>query len=231
MKVDYTLSRLDWLAFFIFAKDHNWRTYRSWSANLQFTLLYLAVFAAVIIVGAAVFFAACILFHNIEVGMFDLGYALATLVTVLFGFVVLVGFKYYRHFYGQTVQESLQRRHLERVIDHEIDTGSILTKNRHVATLGPDGITLCSDYEGSRDRVETTIHMDQIVAWSAVHSIELTEGYIFILVSRWVSFILPRRAFSSDEAFFGFGDAAKRWKETGFSVVEGGLETAIKANR
>ena len=60
--------------------------------------------------------------------------------------------------------------------------------------LGRQQVTLCE--EGIR---QTSRHHQVLIYWSCVCAVNTTDKHVFVMVDRIGGFILPKRAFSSDE--------------------------------
>jgi|Deesub1362A_J573_1020465.scaffolds.fasta_scaffold31039_1 hypothetical protein len=90
------------------------------------------------------------------------------------------------------------RKSIRKMLQEGENKGAI---GRHRLTITPEGVIEKTDFNETK------------TAWSSVEKIAVTENGIYIYMSSIAAYIVPKRAFSSKEAFNEFVQTLKQYYE------------------
>jgi hypothetical protein len=213
MKVEYLLSRADWVAYFLYQGEFRSRRFGPWPTYFR-ALGVVFFFVSLLVLGAvAQFYAAKWVF-----GLIDerLAVPLAFVAMAMFGVVAPIIFAVFAPRKVPRDYENARKRQAQRAVERGVKAGTINPGTRHELTLAAEGLRLNTVAETWHAGVFSTVRTELRVSWAAVRSVETREGLLFVMLNSGGCVFVPCREFPAGSAvkFTDFVEAAERWWES-----------------
>lgn len=208
MKVEYTLNRADWLAYFAHSAGKGKPPLPFLGQSLR---LIFYVFCMVMALTAG---AALMLFLSRWIfGLIDPQLApwISILGTVVFALVapIILALVLPRQYAAEA------RRIHVRLFDRGLKNGTVNPGMQYELTLVNDGLRLVTVTEQLALGVEFVTNYVIRAKWSAIDTVDISETHVFICVNTTTWMWVPRRAFADQTAWVEFLDTLQRSRDSG----------------
>jgi hypothetical protein len=231
MKVQYMLTRTDWVAYFLYKEEFLSRRFGPWptyfrAIGVVFFFVTLIAFGAV-----AQFYAAKWIF-----GLIDERFAvpLALVAMAMFCVVAPIIVAVVAPKKVPLDYENARKRQAQRTVERGITARTINLGTRHELTLAAEGLHLLTTAESAGAGIISTTRTESRISWAAVQSIETRDGFLVVMLDRRVGVFVPCREFpaGSTVKFTDFVEAAEAlWKTFSSAGATGGMKsTAIQTD-